>query len=114
METYVAEHPAAAILEDGRVLFDMRFAKYSIAESHGRCVLQLWSEERNLVRTVVDAQARAGSLRLITRRMGAPKPTALEVVAACDRRTPTVRDTARRQYLRLLERVVQRAFPSGK
>jgi hypothetical protein len=114
VEEYIAEHPAAAILEDGRVLFDMRFAKYSIAESHGRCVLQLWSEERNLVRTVVNAQPRAGSLRLLTRRMGAPKPVALELVPTCERRTPTARDTARRQYLRLLERVMERAFPEWK
>src|SRR5579859_731163 len=114
VEEYIAEHPAAAILEDGRVLFDMRSAKYSIAETHGRCVLQLWSEERNLVRTVVDAQPRAGSLRLLTRRMGAPKPVALELVPACERRTPTARDTARRQYLRQLERVIERAFPEWK
>jgi len=114
VEAYLAEHPAAAILEEGRVLFDMRFAKYSIAESHGRCVLQLWSDERNMVRTVVDAQPRAGSLRLMTRRMGAPKPVALELVQTCDRRTPTARDIARRQYLRLLERVMQRAFPDWK
>jgi hypothetical protein len=114
IEAYVAEHPAAAILEDGRVLFDLRIAKYSIADSHGRCVLQLWSEERNVVRTVVDAQPRAGSLRLMTRRMGAPKPIALEIVPTCDRRTPTVRDTARKQYLRLLKRVMLREFPEWK
>ena len=119
IETYLADHPAAAILEDGRVLFDMRFARYSVAESHGRCVLQLWSEERNLVRTVLDAQprgaqSRAGSLRLTTRRMGAPKPVALELVPSCERRTPTARDAARRDYLRLLERVLQRAFPDWK
>jgi hypothetical protein len=37
------------------VLFDMRFAHYAVSEQHGRCLLQLWSEERNLVRTVVEA-----------------------------------------------------------
>jgi hypothetical protein len=111
IEAYVAEHPAAAVLEDGRVLFDMRQARYSVAESHGRCLLQLWSEERNLVRTVVDAQHRAGCLRLMTRRMGVAKPVALEIVPTSDRRTPTARETGRRQYMRLLERVVGRAFP---
>ena len=74
IEAYLADHPAAALLEDGRVLFDMRTARYSVTESHGRCLLQLWSEERNLVRTVVDVQQRAQCLRLITRRMGAAKP----------------------------------------
>jgi len=114
IDAYLAEHPAAAVLEDGQVLFDMRVARYSVAESHGRCILQLWSEERNLVRSVVAAENRAGSLRLMTRKMGAPKPVALELVPTSDRRTPTARDTARRQYLRLLERVLARAFRDWK
>jgi hypothetical protein len=114
VEAYVAEHPAAAVLEDGRVLFDMRSARYSVAESHGRCVLQLWSEERNLVRSVVGVQHRAGCLRLMTRRMGAAKPIALELVPTSDRRTPTTREAGRRQYLRRLERVLLRAFPDWK
>jgi hypothetical protein len=110
IEDYLAEHPAAAVLEDGRVVFDMRSAHYSVTESHGRCVLQLWSDERNLLRTIVHMQARARCLRLMTRRMGAPRPQALELVPNSDRRTPTVRDTARRNYQRLLERALTQAF----
>ena len=71
IEAYLADHPAAALLEDGRALFDMRIARYAVNESHGRCLLQMWSEERNLVRSVVDVQLRAQCLRLMTRRMGA-------------------------------------------
>ena len=71
IEEYLADHPAAAVLEDGRVLFDMRTARYAVSEQHGRCLLQLWSEERNLVRTVVEFKERAHCLRLTTRRMGA-------------------------------------------
>ncbi len=114
IEAYLARHPAAALLEDGRVLFDMRTARYSVAESHGRCLLELWSEERNLVRTVVDVQERAQCLRLVTRRMGAAKPQSLELAPTSDRRTPSVRDTARRNYLRLLERVLTRHFIGAK
>ena len=114
IDEYLAEHPAAAVLEDGRVIFDLRNARYSISESHGRCVLQLWSEERNLMRTVVDVQSRAQCLRLMTRRMGAPKPQALELVPTSDRRTPTTRDTARRNYQRLLERALTRVFIGSK
>jgi hypothetical protein len=110
VESYLADHPEAALLEDGRVLFDMRTARYSVAESHGRCLLQLWSDERNLVRTVVDAQQRAQCLRLITRRMGAAKPQSLELAPSSDRRTPTARDSARCNYQRLLERVLTRQF----
>jgi hypothetical protein len=110
MEQYLADHPAAAILEDGRVLFDMRLAHYAVNADHGRCMLQLWSEERNLIRTVVEVQERAQCLRLATRRMGASKPQMLEIVPNSDRRTPTARDMARRNYLRLLERTLTRNF----
>ena len=111
IDAYLLAHPEAAILEDGAVLFDLRMARYSVAESHGRCILQLWSEERNLVRTVVGVESRAGCLRILTRRMGAPRPVALEVVPSSDRRTPTAREAGRRVYLRLLERALGRRFP---
>jgi hypothetical protein len=114
LEEYLAAHAAAALLEDGRILFDMRLARYSVTESHGRCLLQLWSEERNLIRTVVEIQPRAQCLRVMTRRMGATKPQALELVPTSDRRTPTARDSARRNYQRLLERVLTRAFLGAK
>jgi hypothetical protein len=114
IEDYLAEHPAAAVLEDGRVIFDMRNARYSVSESHGRCLLQFWSEERNLMRTVVGLQSRSQCLRVMTRRMGAPKPQALELVPSSDRRTPTARDAARRTYRRILERALTRAFIGWK
>jgi len=114
IETYLADHPAAALLEDGRVLFDMRSARYAVSEQHGRCLLQLWSEERNLIRTVVEVAERAQCLRLATRRMGAAKPQTLELVPTSDRRTPTAREAARRNYQRLLERVLTRQFIGSK
>jgi hypothetical protein len=110
IEAYLADHPAAAVLEDGRVLFDMRSARYAVSEQHGRCLLQLWSEERNLMRTVVEVRERAQCLRLATRRMGAARPQTLELVPTSDRRTPTARESARRNYQRLLERVLTRSF----
>jgi hypothetical protein len=114
LEEYLADHPAAALLEDGRVLFDMRSAHYAVSEAHGRCVLQFWSEERNLLRTVVEIQERAQCLRLMTRRMGVTKPQALELVPTSDRRTPTAREAARRNYQRLLERTLTRRFIGAK
>ena len=114
IESYLEDHPAAALLEDGRVLFDMRRARYSISEQHGRCLLQLWSDERNVVRSVVVVKERAQSLRLMTRRMGAAKPQTLDLVATSDRRTPTARDAARRNYQKLLERALVRGFPGAK
>jgi hypothetical protein len=114
IESYLAAHPAAAVLEDGRVLFDMRTARYTVTESHGRCLLQLWSDERNFVRTVVDVKQRAQSLRVTTRKMGAARPQFLELVPTSDRRTPTARDAARRNYQRLLDRVLSRHFMGSK
>jgi hypothetical protein len=114
IEDYLAKHPEAVLLEEGRVAFDMRTARYAVSESHGRCLLQLWSEERNLMRTVVDVQERAHCLRVLTRRMGQTKPQTLELVPNSDRRTPTARDAARRNYVRLLERVLTRSFIGSK
>jgi hypothetical protein len=36
LEDFLAEHPAAAILEDGRLIFDMRSARYSLSTEQGR------------------------------------------------------------------------------
>lgn len=114
IEDYLSAHPAAVVLEDGRAVFDMRSARYTVNESHGRCLLQLWSEDHNLIRTVVAVEERATCLRIATRRMGASRPQSLEFVPSSDRRTPTTRDTARRNYQRLLERVLTRNFIGAK
>jgi len=114
IETYLTDHPAAALLEDGRVLFDMRSARYAVSEQHGRCLLQLWSEERNLIRTVVGVQERAQCLRLCDSPHG--RCQAADPGAGPHQRPPypTARDAARRNYQRLLERVLTRHFIGAK
>jgi hypothetical protein len=67
-----------------------------------------------VVRTVVGLQSRAACLRIATRRLGAPKPESLEIVPSRDCRTPTTRDSQRRNYQRLLERVLSRHFIGSK
>jgi hypothetical protein len=114
LETFLAESPRAVVLEDGKVLFDMRDAKYKLATEHGRCTLHLWSEERNLVRRVSGTIMRNGVLRLSTHRFGQTKPQTVELVADRDRRTPSTREATRVKYLRLLERVLLRQFPEFK
>jgi hypothetical protein len=114
IEAYLSDHPSAAVIEDGRVAFEMRTAHYAVNDSHGRCLLHLWSEQSNLIRTVLEVRPRAHSLHLLTRRMGAAKPQAIEIVPSSDRRTPTTRDAMRRNYQRLLERVLTRAFLGAK
>jgi hypothetical protein len=111
LEAFLAEHPRAAVIEEGRVLFDMASAKYALSTEHGRCVLHLWSEERNLVRTVVALDPKHNALRLQVRRFGQTKPQLLQLVPDRDQRTPTTRTAARTKYLRVLERVLGRCFP---
>jgi len=114
LETFLAEHPMAVVLEDGKVIFDMREAKYSLGTEHGRCALHLWSEDRNVVRRVTDATTRNGALKLSTHRFGQTKPQTLEFVIDRDRRTPSTREATRVKYLRVLERVLLRSFPEWK
>jgi hypothetical protein len=114
LEGFLAEHAKAVVLEDGKVLFDMREAKYSLATEHGRCTLHLWSEDRNLVRRVSGTVLRNGVLRLSTHRFGQTKPQTLELAADKDRRTPSTREATRVKYLRLLERVLERNFEDWK
>ena len=114
LEEFFAEYPRAAVLEDGLALFDMATAHFSISTQQGRCLLHLWSEERNIVRTVCGLKARKDSLRVETRRLGQSQPQVLELVANRDRRTPSSRDASRAKYLRLLGRVLGREFPDWK
>jgi hypothetical protein len=107
-EAFVAEHPKTSVVEDGKVLFDLSRAQYTLTDAHGRCTLHLWNEEHNLVRTVSAANERASGLRLTTHRFGQSKPGSLELLADHERRTPVGRETMRTRYLRLLERVLAR------
>jgi hypothetical protein len=111
IEEFLAQHAEAAVLEDGKVVFDLRSAKASISTEHDRCTLHLWSEERNLVRQIVSVTERAGSLRLATQRFGQVQTKLLELVSSRERRTPTTRETSRERYVQVLERVLGRVFP---
>ena len=110
LENFFLEHPRAAVMEEGRVLFEMAVAHYAISAEHGRCVLHLWSEERNAVRTVVGLEARKLTLRVRVRRLGSKRPQSLELVKDRDLRTPGTRAIARTRYLHLLQRLLTRHF----
>ena len=111
IDQFLADHPQAAILEDGRVLFDLRLAQYSISADHGRCLLHLWSAEKNLVRAVSAIEPRRNTLRLETLRFGQTRTQTLTLIPDPDFRTPTARDTARKRYLRALEQAVGHHCP---
>lgn len=111
IDEFLTGYPAAAIFEDGRLLFDLRLAHCSVSAERGRCLLHLWSDERNLVRTVIGLQPRRNMLRLETLRFGQSKPQMLTLVPDPDFRTPLAKDTARRHYLRKLEEALRAEFP---
>lgn len=111
LEESLAAWPGAAVFEDGRLLFDLRLARCSVTAEHGRCLLHLWSDERNMVRAVTAITPRRETLRLETRRFGQTKPQMLTLQPDRDCRTPTARDTARKKYQRGLERALAAALP---
>jgi len=110
IEEFLALHPEAAVLEDGKVIFDLRSAKASLSTEHERCTLHLWSEDRNLVRQIVSVTERSETLRLATQRFGHAQSKLLELVATRERRTPTTREAARQRYVQTLERALAREF----
>ncbi len=111
LELFLTDNPRACVVEDGTVLFDMGASRWTIDAASGRCVLQLWNEERNLVRTVVGLTERRDALRLEVKRFGQAKPQILRLVPDRDQRTPTARDASRKKYVGVLRRVLQRTFP---
>ena len=101
----------AVIVEDGAVVFDLAQSKYSISGERNKCLLHLWSAERNFVRRVLEAEVKDEILRLAVQRMGQAKPTKLEICRERDWRTPTAKRAARVAYQRVLQRVILRRFP---
>ncbi|MHB1960230.1 MAG: nuclease/transposase family protein [Acidobacteriaceae bacterium] len=113
LQTFFDDQPAAVLLEDGRILFDLRLATATVAAEHGHCVLHVWSEERNCIRHVVGIAVRKSGLRLHVLRMGQTKPQTMELQPQ-QRRLPSQRDSTRSRYIPLLERLLPRHFPDFK
>jgi len=98
------------VLEDGAIAFDLGQSKYSISGEFNKCLLHLWSAERNTVRRVLDAEVKNGTLRLAVQRLGQSRPTKLEICRERDRRTPSARKVARASYEQKLRRTLDRHF----
>jgi len=56
LEDLLAASPRACVSEEGETLFDLCAVRYSISGENGKCLLHLWSQERNAVRRVVDIE----------------------------------------------------------
>lgn len=111
LQEFLAASRSAIVLEDGQVLFDLETAQYSLSSEKDRCLLHLWSPERNVVRHVLDAELKNGMLTLSVRRFGHARPIKMEICSDRDRRPPTVQKAARSRYARFLERVLRRELP---
>ncbi len=111
LQQYLAEARDAVVIEEGAVCFELARAHYSVCAERGKCVLHFWSDERNLVRRVVDAEEKAGVLRLAVLRFGQTRPSRLEICRNRDRRTPSAKQAARAAYQQRLRRVLARQFP---
>src|SRR5260370_25337371 len=86
---FLAEARSGVVFEDGQVIFDLDSAQYSISSERGRCLLHLWSAERNIVREVLAAEARRETLTLSVRGFAKARPHQLEICRDRDRRTPS-------------------------
>ncbi len=113
VEGFLLEHPHAALIENGDTLFDFDAARYSVS-GEGKCVLHVWSEERNIVRRVLDLQATPQSLRLSALRFGQSKPEVLEICAHREYRSAASQRAARAHYQKLLARLLEREHPGAK
>jgi hypothetical protein len=114
VQDFLCEAAGAVVLENGAVAFDLAQSKYSISGEYNRCLLHLWSAERNAVRRVLDAEVKNGTLRLAVQRLGQARPSKLEICRERDRRSPTARRLARTAYEQKLRRTLDRHFPEFK
>jgi hypothetical protein len=114
VQDFLSEAAGAVVLENGAVAFDLAQSKYSISGEYNRCLLHLWSAERNSVRRVLEAEVKNGTLRLAVQRLGQTRPSKLEICRERDRRTPTARRAARAAYEQKLRSTLDRSFPEFK
>ena len=99
--------PAASrgvVVEQGEIIFDLESARHSVSSKDGRCLLHMWSAERNVVREIVNLEPKKDALYLSVRRFGQAKPHKLMICRERDQRTAVARLTARTQYARRLEK----------
>jgi hypothetical protein len=113
LEQFLADSPEAVATEEGEVLFDFGTARYSVS-GEGKCVLHIWSEERNTVRRVLDAQIDGRTLHLQVLRFGQAQPTVMEICGDRDRRAGVTKRRARKSYQSMLERVLRREYTGFK
>ncbi len=114
IEGFLAGSREAVITENGELVFDLSQSRYSISGEHHKCLLHVWSAERNVVRRVLDMEVKRDVLRFQVQRLGQTKPGKLEICRRRDARTPTAKRITRVAYRNKLERLLERRFPGFK
>ena len=110
LEGFLGGSSAAVVMEDGAVVFDLERAKYSVSGENNKCLLHLWSEERNAVRRVLDVETKGETLRLMVQKFGQARATRLEIHRERDPRSASAKRMARASYQRVLERALKKHF----
>ncbi|MGH9601616.1 MAG: hypothetical protein ACRD24_04415 [Terriglobales bacterium] len=112
LQDFLADARDALVLEEGEEIFDFASARYSVSAERGKCLLHLWSAERNTVRRVLEVEAKRDLLQLMVQRFGQARPSKLEICRERDRRAPSQRKAARLAYQNRLRRLLERNFPA--
>jgi hypothetical protein len=110
LEEFLHDSRGAVVRENGAELFDLTQAKYSVSGEHNRCLLHLWSAERNIVRRIVDIDTKNDVLRLAVQRLGQSTPSKLEICRHRDLRTPNAKRASRLAYRHKLVKILERHF----
>jgi hypothetical protein len=111
LEGFLSGSSNAVVIEDGAVVFNLDQAKYSVSGESNRCLLHLWSPERNVVRRVLEVETKGETLRVTVQRMGQARPSRLDICRERDPRTASAKRIARVGCQRILERALKRKFP---
>ncbi|HEX6894558.1 MAG TPA: hypothetical protein VF146_04750, partial [Bryobacteraceae bacterium] len=111
LEGFLDGSSSAVVMEDGAVVFDLRHARYSVSGESNKCLIHFWSEERNIVRRVLDVESKGEVLRVKVQKMGQPRASRLEICRERDPRSASAKKTARAAYVRILERALRKRFP---
>ena len=77
LENFLSGSRDSIVMEAGAAVFDRATANYSIFAELGKCFLQIWSAERNIVRPVLEGEIRNGVLGLAMQRLGQTRPLKL-------------------------------------
>jgi len=114
LEDFLGGAADAVVVEDGVLTFDLAEARYSISGEYNKCLLHVWSAERNIVRRVLEVEMKREALRLQVQRLGQSQPSRLEICRHREQSTPTARRAIRVAYQRTLQRVLERRFGEYK